>query len=252
MLPAGFDYDNVEFWLPMNRYPMAPDTMRDNHWFAALGRLAGGVSMERARPELLSISAALEAEYPKTNKGVRASIQSLSDYYAGRAKTPLLLLFWAVALVMLIACGNVVHLVLTRTLSRGREIAVRLAMGANSARLVRLLLSEGLLLSMAGGVLGVLAAHWMVTAAIAAQPGLLPRMRKVDLDRAAIFYALAATLFTALLLAVIPVWRVSRTSVLDGLQTAGRGSADGRRQRLGWLMIAGEIAMAPCCWPARD
>ena len=244
VLPPGFTYDGVEFWLPLARYPMPPDTMRDNHWFAGLGRLNGGVTMARARRELLAISAALEAEHPDTNKGIRASLQSLSDYYAGRAKTPLLLLFWAVALVMLIACGNVVHLVLTRTLSRGREMAVRLALGANGPRLARLLLSEGLLLSVAGGALGVFAAQWMVTAAIAAQPGLLPRMRKVDLDGQAVLYALAATLFTALLLALIPVWRVSRASVLEALQAAGRRTGDPRRQRLGWLMIAGEIAMA--------
>jgi putative ABC transport system permease protein len=244
VMPPGFEYDAVEFWLPQARYPMAPDKMRDNHWFAGLARLAPGVSMVRAQSELRAISAALETEYPKTNKGVRVAMQSLSDYYAGRAKKPLLLLFWAVALVMLIACGNVVHLVLTRTLSRGREMAVRLAMGANRARLVRLLLSEGLVLSFAGGALGVLGAQWMVTAAIAAQPGLLPQMRKVELDRTALLYALAATLFTALLLALVPVWRVSRLSLLESLQAAGRGSADARRQRLGWLMIAGEIAMA--------
>jgi putative ABC transport system permease protein len=244
VMPPGFEYDTVEFWLPQARYPMAPDKMRDNHWFAGLARLARGVSMARAQGELTAISIALEAEHPDTNKGVRAAMQSLSDYYAGRAKTPLLLLFWSVALVMLIACGNVVHLVLTRTLSRGREMAVRLAMGANGIRLVRLLLCEGLVLSLAGGILGVLAAQWMVTTAIAAQPGLLPEMRKVELDRTAMLYALAATLFTALLLAVIPVWRVSRLSVLDALQAAGRGSADVRRQRLGWLMIAGEVAMA--------
>jgi predicted permease len=244
VMPAGFDYDAVEFWLPLSRYPMAPDTMRDNHWFAGLGRLKSGVTIARARQELLAISAALEDEHPTTNKGVRASVQSLSDYYAGRAKTALLLLFWSVALVMLIACGNVAHLVLTRTLSRGREIAVRLAMGANSARLVRLLLCEGLLLALAGGALGVLAAQWIVTAAIAAQPGLLPEMRKIDLDARAILYALGATLFTALVLALVPVWRVSRASVLDALQAAGRGSAGPRRQRLGWMMIAGEIAMA--------
>ena len=244
VMPPGFDYDTVEFWLPLGRFPMPPDTMRGNHWFAGVGRLNPGVSMPRARNELVAISAALEKEYPESNKGVRAVVQSMSDYYAGRVKTPLMILFWAVALVMLIACGNVVHLVLTRTLSRGREMAVRLALGANRLRLVRLLLSEGLMLSVAGGLFGVLAAQWVVTGAIAWQPGLLPGTRKVALDSQAVLYAVAATLFTALLLAVIPVWRVSRTSVLDALKAAGRGSGDGRRQRLGWMMIAGEIAMA--------
>jgi putative ABC transport system permease protein len=244
VLPPGFGYETVEFWLPLGRYPMAPDTMRANHWFAGVGRLRPGLTIPRARAELLSISTELEKEHPNTNKGVRVVIQSLSDYYAGRAKAPLLLLFWAVGFVMLIACGNVVHLVLTRTLSRGREMAVRLALGASSTQLVRLLLSEGLLLSLAGGAIGVLSAQWMVTAAIAAQPGLLPRMRKIDLDAEAVLYALAVTLFTALLLAVVPMWRVVRTSVLDSLQSAGRGTGDRRRQRLGWLMIAGEIAMA--------
>ena len=243
VLPPGFDYDTVEVWLPLGRYPMAPDSMRDNHWFAGVGRLKPGAGIRQARAELQSISAALEKEYPQTNKGVRAVVQSLSDYYAGRTKTPLLVLFWAVAFVMLIACSNVVHLALTRTLSRRREIAVRLALGASQMQLVKLLLSEGLVLAVAGGALGVLAAQWMTRAAIALQPGLLTRIGEVALDGQALLYALGLTLFTALSLAVIPVWRVARAGVRDALSTA-RGGGDRQRQRFGWMTITGEVAMA--------
>jgi predicted permease len=244
ILPEGFSYDTVEFWIPLGRFPMPPDTMRGNHWFAAVGRLNPGVSERRAAQELLGVSEAIEKENPQTNKGIRVEVQSLADYYAGRTKTPLLILFWAVGMVMLIACGNVVHLVLTRTLSRGREMAVRAALGAQGLRLTWLLLSEGLVLSAVGGTLGVVAAQWVVTTAIKAQPGLLPQNRAVALDGQAVAYAIGTTLFTALLLALIPVWRVLRTNVRDALHAAGRSSSSGRRQTGGWIMIAGEIAMA--------
>ncbi len=243
VLPEGFDYDAIDMWAPLGRFPAAPDTMRDNHWFLGVGRLNPGVSMERARSELAAVSAALEREHPATNKGVRVEVVSFADYYAGKIKTPLVILFWAVGFVMLIACGNVVHLVLTRTLARGRELAVRMAMGARGWRLTWLLLAEGLVLAIAGGGLGLLAAAWAVPAALKAQPGLLPVFRVVKLDAQAVVYALGATLVTALLLALIPVWRLTKMSVRDALQAGGRSASD-RRHTGAWLMIAGEIAMA--------
>ncbi len=244
VLPEGFGYDKVEFWVPLSRFPMPPDAMRDNHWFAALGRLNPGFTFARAQKELNAVAAAIEKEHPDTNKDVRPVMKSMADYYAGNVKTPLLILFCAVGFVMLIACGNVVHLVLTRTLARGREMAVRMAMGARGWRLAWLLLSEGVMLSIAGGALGVLAAEWAVPAAIKAQPGLLPATRTVALDGEAIAYAIGATLFTAVLLALFPTWRLMRTSVRDALQAAGRSNSDGRNPAGAWLMIAGEIAMA--------
>jgi predicted permease len=244
VLPEGLEYDTVEFWVPIGRLPMKPDAMRDNHWFAGLGRLNPGITLDRARKDLQAVSIALEKEHPDTNKGIRVELQSLADYYAGRIKTPLVILFWAVGFVMLIACGNVVHLVLTRTLARGREMAVRMALGASAWRLTWLLLSEGMLLAVAGGALGVLAASWVVPAALKAQPGLLPTFRTVELDREAMAYAVGATLFTALLLALFPVWRLSRASVRDALQAAGRSNSDARNPAGASLMISAEIAMA--------
>lgn len=245
ILPKGFEYDDVEVWLPLGRFPLAPDSMRANHWFASIARLNPNVTPERAGRELAAVSIALEQQYPDSNKGIRPVLQTLSDFYARRVKTSLLVLFWAVAFVMLIACGNVVHLVLTRTISRSREIAVRLALGSGAGRLVRLLLSEGLLLSIGGAVLGVVAAQWLVTLAVRAQPDLLPRAEEVRVDPQSLLYAFGAAILTAVLLSTIPVLRVGRTNLLDALKdVSGRGSAGRRRQRLGWILIAGEIALA--------
>ena len=244
VLPPGVSYDNIEMWLPLGRFPMPPDAMRDNHWFSAIGRLKPGASVDAASREVEAISAALEKEYPATNKNIRAHLASLSDYYARRVKMPLLILFWAVAFVMLIACGNVVHLMLTRTLSRNREMAVRLALGAGAWRLLRLLLCEGALIASAGGAIGLLVARWLVAAAVKTQPGLLPATRPVAMDPQAILYSLAASAFTALMLAIFPVWRVARANVRDFLHSGGRGTAGPGQQRLGWLMVGAEIAMA--------
>jgi putative ABC transport system permease protein len=219
------------------------DVMRGNHWFRGIGKLKAGVPLPRALAELDGIARDLEREYPATNRGVRPRAEYLNDYYAGRVKTPLLLLLGAVGFVMLIACGNAVHLVLTRTLGRGREIAVRLALGAGRARLLRLLLAEGVWIAAAGGAAGVLLARVGVAWAVATQPRVLPRAQNLGLDEAAIGYALAVTCATFLILGLAPLWRSSRFQALAALRSAGRGGSDRGQRRLGTALIAAELAM---------
>lgn len=243
VLPADFRYENIELWLPLNRFWGAIDEMRDNHWFRGIGKLKPGVRLSRARAALDGIARDLERQYPATNRGVRPRAAYLNDYYAGRVKTPLLLLLGAVGFVMLIACGNAVHLVLTRTLGRSREIAVRLALGATRGRLLQLLLAESLWIAVAGGLAGVLLSYWGVAWAIAAQPRVLPRAT-IQVDSSAIFYALAVTGFTFLMLCLAPLWNSSELLTSTAVQSAGRGSSDPRQRRLGWGMVAAELAMA--------
>ena len=244
VLPDGFRYENIDLWLPLNRFWTNIDDMRGNHWFRGIGRLKPGVTIDRARAELEGIGQDLERQYPATNKAVRPKVASLIDYYTGGVHDTLILLFGAVGFVMLIACGNVVHLLLTRTLGRRREIAVRLALGAARGRLLQLLLAEGLLIAAIGGAVGVLLANWGVAWTVAAQPRLLPRAQTLALDGTALAYALGITAFTFCILGLTPLWQASRANVASTLQTTGRGGADPRQRRLGWGMVAAELAMA--------
>ncbi len=243
VLPPGFRYDNRDLWLPLNRFWGTVDADRGNHWFSGVGRLKQGVSLERARANLESVSRDLEKQYPASNQAVRAVADSAIEWYTGKVRTPLLLLLGAVGFVLLIACGNVVHLFLTRTLARSRELSVRLALGADRFRLLRLLFAESLVIAVAGGSLGMLFSSWAVEWALAAQPSLLPRAGTIHVDASALLYALAITGGTLLALALIPGLS-ARTKLLDAMQSSGRGGMDRRRQKMGWGLIAAEIAMA--------
>jgi putative ABC transport system permease protein len=243
VLPPGFRYENRDLWLPLNRFWGSIDADRGNHWFSGVGRLKPGMTLERARAELDTISRDLEQQYPSTNKDVRVVPESLVSYYAGNTRVPLLLLLGAVEFVLLIACANVVHLLLARTVGRSREIAVRLALGASRLRLVRLLVAESLVIAAAGGAAGVLLSLWAVHWAIMSQPRLLPRASTIYVDGSSLLFGLAITAATLLILGLIPA-ASSRANVLDAMQSAGRSGTDRRRRRMGWGLIAAEVAMA--------
>ena len=243
VLPPDFRYDNRDLWLPLNRFWGKVDADRGNHWFSGVGRLKAGVTLQQARASLDRISRDLEQQYPNTNKGVRAVPESMIDYSTGKVRTPLLLLFAAVGFVLLIACSNVIHLLMARTVGRGREIAVRLALGANRVRLLRLLCTESLVIAIAGGALGILFSSWAVQWAIASQPRLLPRAAQIHVDTSALLYAIAITAGTLLILGIIPALS-ARIQAVEAMQSVGRGGMSRRRQRVGWGLIAVEIAMA--------
>lgn len=244
VLPPGFRLGNIDVWLPLQRFFGPIDMSRGNHWFVGIGRLKKEATLARARTELDAISADLERHFPETNTKVRAIAVPMVEALTGRVQTPLLMLLGAVTFVWLIACGNVVHLMLTRILGRDREIAVRLALGASRWRLVQMLLAESFWVATLGGALGGLLASWSVQWAVAYQPGVLPRAQGIQFSNPALWYALAITALTFLALGLAPLWRASRSSLASGLHAAGRGGMSRGRQRLGWLMIAGELAMA--------
>jgi predicted permease len=244
VLPPDFRYENIDLWLPLNRFWGQIDEARGNHWFRGIGKLKPGVTLERARADLNAIARDLEGQYPASNKDVRPIVARLIDYYTGQVRTPLLLLLGAVGFVMLIACGNVVHLLLTRTLGRSREIAVRLALGAARGRVLQLLLAESLLIALAGGALGVAMSQWGVAWAVASQPRTLPRAQTLGIDSSALIYALLVIALTFCILGLTPLWQASRANVAATLQSAGRGGTNRRQWRLSWGMVSAELAMA--------
>jgi putative ABC transport system permease protein len=229
--------------------PQAPDEgwrqQRRATYLKILGRLKPEVSLEQARADLRTIAAQLEAEYPRTNGGVGVTVVSLPDHLTGQVRPALWILFGAVGFVLLIACANVANLLLTRGAEREREFAIRAALGAGRGRLLRQLLSESLLLALAGCAAGLLLAYWGITAIIALSPGNIPRLELVKLDYATLLFAAALSTATALLFGLAPALQFSRPELQHSLKEAAL-TASGRpvRRRLRGALVVAEVALS--------
>jgi putative ABC transport system permease protein len=239
MSPGGeFDPD---LWVPANIRVEAQAVGR--HALAVIGRLLPGVTMARAESELNGISARLERELPQFNTGHRAHLVPVYEDVVGDSRRAVLVVFGAVGFVLLIACANVAHLLLTRAAGRRREVAICAAVGASRARLISQLLSESVLLSLAGGLLGLLLAVWIV----ALLPGIhavhIPRLAEVRVDRTAIAVTFVLALMTGVISGLIPALRVSRVSLTEWLADGSRTSA-GAGRRFADALIVSEIALA--------
>ena len=155
---------------------------RGNHSLEAIARLKPGVTLAQANADLASISHALSAEYPASNSHEATGARSELDSIVGDTREPLLILFGAVGLVLLIACANVANLLLARSMTKAREIAIRSALGASRGSIIRQLIAESLLLSLTGAVLGVAAAEWVLSAVLRLYPNNLPRAAEIGID----------------------------------------------------------------------
>jgi len=166
------------------------------------------------------------------------------DASVGSVRPTLLMLFGAVAFVLLIACANVANLMLSRALGRGSEIAVRAALGASRMRLLRLFFVESLLLAVAGGALGIALASWAIDGIKILGIRALPRVAEIQVNQPVLIYTGALILITALLFSLVPAMQVSRANMLDGLKRGGRGGSLGSRQNFRWFLIAAEVALS--------
>jgi predicted permease len=213
---------------------------RASGWWNVVGKLKTGVTVAQAQAEMEAISAALAREHPKTNEGTRAIVLPLREHLMGDLGLPLLLMLGAVVLVLGIGCANVASLLLARGLQREREFAIRAALGAGRARLVRQLVSESLLLSALAGLAGIAVAYWGLQVIVALAPGGIERLRDARIDGRMVAFAAAVTIGTALAFGLIPALQFSRPGrdmVRERQATGGRGLA--RR-----TLVAAEIALA--------
>ncbi len=221
---------------------------RDNHpGFSALGRLKSAATLEQARADLDTVAGRLTNRYPATNSGRSITAKPLLEATIGEYRSSLNLLLAAVACVLLIACANVANLQLARALSRGKELAVRAAMGASRWRLMRLLLIESTLLGLAGGAAGLLIAVWSIDLIHALSPQQVLRFQQTRLDVSTLLFACSVALFSGVLVGVWPAWRVSRLATLAGdLNEAGsRGGSDSTgRQRARSALVITQVALA--------
>ena len=223
----------------------ASATSRSGHNYRAIGRLAAGVSVPAAHAELAAIAQRLEQEYPNSNAGKSTVVVPLQEFIVGDTRQTLLLLLGAVALVLLIACANVANLLLARSTGRGREMVVRAAVGAGRGRLVRQLLTESAVLSVAAALAGLWLARLGVLALVALAPADLPRLDEIHVDATALGFALAIAAAASFLFGLAPALQVSRVQLVDGLRQGGKGSSIGARG--GWArsaFVVAEVALA--------
>src|SRR5205807_9324700 len=170
-------------------------------------------------------------------------VEPLRDRFVSATRQPILVLFGAVLLVLLIACGNVANLLLARSAAREREFALRAALGAERSRIVRQLLTEGFLLAAIGAVVGVLLAGWGLDALLAAAPRQIGELANVRLDRAVLAFSTGLTIATTLLFALMPALRASRVDLAASLKGGGRGTAGAAAARLGAVLVVAQVTV---------
>jgi predicted permease len=231
---------NRELWLPL----VMTDPSRENHGLGVIARLKPGTTIARARSEVETIAARLQAQYPKTNGDFGGTVEALQDMVVRETRTTLFVLLGAVGFVLLIACVNVANLLLARSVSRRREIATRAALGATRVRLIRQGLAESALISAFGGTLGILLASWTVAYLRVARGIEIPRIDETTLDWRVLAFCAGASVLTGLLCGVAPVWMTSAADANEYMKEGGRGSSGKWSMRLLRPLVIAEVALA--------
>jgi putative ABC transport system permease protein len=246
--PAWFRFPSAEFqlWAPLGLIDRMPQQAQNRAFriFSAVARLRDGVSLAQVRSDTQAISARLARVYPSTNEGVVMEVQTLYDRIVGDVKPALTILLATVGLLLLIASANVANLMLARTTVREREMAIRLALGAGRARLMRQLIVESLVLATIGGVAGMVIMMWGIDLLPAALEARLPRADGIRIDGVVLAFSLGATLLTGLFFGLAPALQTISAPAAT-LKESGRsasGSARGRRLRR--AIVIGETGLA--------
>lgn len=225
-------------WLPSSQRP------RGSNFLFVLGRLQPGATLEQAEAALAAVNARLDEEFPAENANLGARLTPLPELLNSRVRQPLLILLGASALVLLIACANLANLLLARGSRRQRELAVRAALGAGRAALVRGVMVEALLLALIGGTLGLALAVVAVPALLSLAPGIVPSHSTPGMSPAVVLVSLAAAVATVLLFALLPALRASDTAPGAALQEEARGSGGRNKARARSLLVAAEVALS--------
>ncbi|MDP9339433.1 MAG: ABC transporter permease [Acidobacteriota bacterium] len=250
VLPRDFEFapaNSTPMWVPIHQ---SGDliTRRSLRWMNTIARLAPGVSAAQARAEMESITSQLSREYPKEHGSTIFVMAPLRDTIVGRIQPLLLILLGCVGFVLLIACANVANLLMTRSIGRRKEFAVRLALGARRANILSQLLTESLLLSVIGAVLGLFGAQWGISLLLAAMPEAqirsMPYLREVATNLPVLGFLCGVTLLTALVFGLAPGLAVAHTSVNEALKNESRGGTSTGQARLRSVMVVAEIAIA--------
>ena len=247
VLPRDFQFarrGDAQIWTPIDREAIWRQR-RGAHWLNVVGRLRDGATLAAASTNMSAVMRDLAREFPETNAGRDAQVVPLRDELVGSVRPLLFVLYGAVAVVLLVACANVANLLLMRGADRQREIAVRVALGAGRGRLIRQLLTESLILSVAGATLGLFLAHVGVRSLTSAIPAAtrarIPALSTAGVDVNVVLYSIAVSIVAGLGFGLAPALRTSRTSVQEVLRNGGRGATTGASLRD--ALVIGEISL---------
>src|SRR5580693_3460039 len=245
VMPASFQFpDFAQMWTPM-AWTDQERAVRGEHHYAVIARLKPGVEIKQAQAEMNTISERLQQLYPADDKGWGAAVLPLHDDLVSDVRPALLVLWGAVAFVLLIACVNVANLALAKTFSRQKEIAIRTALGATSARILRQILTETVLLALSGGALGLAFAHFAVRFIVAFLADKLPQSVEVGLDSKVLIFTAIISVVTGIVAGVLPAWRLTRRDVNEALkQGLGRTDADAGGHRTRSALVVSEVALS--------
>jgi putative ABC transport system permease protein len=252
VMPPGFEFpmqnEPVELWTTIAGDASGKEPITDQrgaHFLRVIARLKPGITQEQAQTELTAIAARLEQQYPDENTGRSLRAESAHAALVGDVLPMLILFLCAVAAVLMIACANVANLLLARATSRYKEMAIRTALGASRVRVIRQLLTESVLLSIAGGAVGLLLAVWWSDLLVALGKDDIPRALEVGIDWRVLGFTAGVSIITGLIFGLAPAFHSSKTELVESLKEGGRGSSEGsRRIRLRNVLMVGELAAA--------
>ncbi len=217
---------------------------RNHAYMVVLGRLKPGQTLASARSDMDSVAASLEHDYPNDDENVGVALTPLRDEIVADVKSTVLLLFGAVGLLLLIAIANVSGLLIARATARHQEIAIRIALGAGRARILTQLLTESLLLGIAGGAAGVILAMWLIGPLVSFSPADLTITGPVSVDRTVLLFGLAASTIAGLFFGLAPALQLSRLDVHGDLKQGTRGGTSLRQKRIRSTLVVSEIALS--------
>jgi putative ABC transport system permease protein len=248
VLPAGltFPEPDVQLWVPLEQ-GLSPQEMHwhSSHYLDVYARLNPGVTLAQANEELSRIAAEVKQENPDSNSGAAALVISMQEDLAGTIRPALITLLVAVAFVLLIACANVANLLLVRAAGRGKELAIRMALGAGKSRVIRQMLTESVFLSVAGGCAGLFVASWTRQALLALKPESLPQFNVIQTDWRVLLFTLAISILTGLLFGLVPALRGTALNLAPTLHGSSRTvTANKNTQHLRNIFVSAEMAIS--------
>ncbi len=234
----------ARLWVPL-ALTAKEASVRGEHHFLSIARLKPGVTLEQAQTEMDTISQRLEKAYPEDDKGWGATLHSMRDETVGDVRPALLMMLGAVAFVLLIACANVANLILARTFARRKEIAIRSALGASRGRIVEQLLSEAFLISLCGGALGLVGAHYGIELLTKFFADKLPRMGDIGLNGSVLAFTFGLSIVTGILSGLLPAWSMTKGDVSEALkQGLGRTDAESGTGKTRSALVVVEVALS--------